>query len=54
MIADSLDILKMFYDPEIAYNKITIMFFYCLSQYLIILGVLKETKSVTNMENSVV
>jgi len=54
MIADSLDILKMFYDPEIAFNKITIMFFYCLSQYLIILGVLKETKSVTNMENSVV
>ncbi|WP_256935170.1 lysoplasmalogenase family protein [Olleya sp. HaHaR_3_96] len=54
MIADSLDILKMFYDPEMAYNKITIMFFYCLSQYLIIIGVLKETKSSANQENALI
>ncbi len=43
MVSDSINILKMFYDPSIAYNKITIMFFYGLSQYLIILGILKET-----------
>ncbi|WP_397363133.1 lysoplasmalogenase family protein [Olleya sp. R77988] len=43
MVADNIDILKMFYDPSIAYNKITVMFFHGLSQYLIIMGVLEES-----------
>ncbi|MEL0643403.1 lysoplasmalogenase family protein [Olleya sp. Ti.3.14] len=50
MIADSINILKIFYDPLIAYNKITVMFFYCLSQYMIILGVLKESRLTDNIE----
>ncbi|WP_272022663.1 lysoplasmalogenase family protein [Olleya namhaensis] len=50
MVADSINILRMFYDADIAYNKITIMFFYCLSQYLIILGVLNETKSTSKLK----
>ena len=45
MIADSINILKIFYNPLIAYNKITVMFFYCLAQYLIVLGILKETNN---------
>lgn len=45
MIADSINILKMFYNPLIAYNKITVMFFYCLAQYLIVLGILKENNN---------
>jgi len=45
MIADSINILKMFYNPLIAYNKITVMFFYSLAQYLIVLGILKETNN---------
>ena len=51
MIADSINILKTFYDADIAYNKITIMFFYCLSQYLIVLGVLNETKSASKLKS---
>ncbi|APX99823.1 lysoplasmalogenase [Lacinutrix venerupis] len=42
MFADSINMLKMFYNPLIAYNKLTIMFFYCLAQYLIVFGILKE------------
>ena len=51
MIADSINVLKTFYDPLFAYNKITVMFFYCLSQYMIIMGVLKETKPSDNFKN---
>ncbi|AUC81003.1 lysoplasmalogenase [Lacinutrix sp. Bg11-31] len=51
MLADSINILKMFYNPLIAYNKITVMFFYCLAQYLIVLGILKETNNNNNKEN---
>ncbi|WP_111659023.1 lysoplasmalogenase [Olleya aquimaris] len=42
MIADSINILKIFYNTDIAYNKITVMLFYGLSQYLIVLGILNE------------
>lgn len=51
MVADSINILRMFYDADIAFNKITIMFFYCLSQYLIIIGVLNETKSTSKLKS---
>ena len=50
MIADSINILKMFYNPLIAYNKITVMFFYCLAQYLIVLGILKENNYKKNID----
>lgn len=49
MIADSINILKMFYNSSIAYNKITVMFFYGLAQYLIVLGILKENSSASNL-----
>lgn len=51
MIADSINILKTFYNPMIAYNKITVMLFYCLSQYLIIVGGLKEKTTIDHTEN---
>jgi uncharacterized membrane protein YhhN len=44
MFSDSLTILKQFYDNEIAYNNITIMLFYGLSQYFIVIGIIKEKK----------
>lgn len=42
MFSDSITILKEFYDQSIAYNQYTIMLFYALSQYFIIVGVAKE------------
>lgn len=42
MFSDSLTILKQFHDYNIAYNNVTIMLFYGLSQYFIILGIIKE------------
>lgn len=43
MFSDSITLLKEFYDPDIAYHQITIMLFYGLSQYFIIIGIVKET-----------
>ena len=42
MFSDSINTLKMFYDYDIAYNNFTIMFFYGISQYLILVGILQE------------
>jgi len=42
MFSDSITILKEFYDDNIAYNQYTIMLFYGLSQYFIIVGITKE------------
>ncbi|WGD34967.1 lysoplasmalogenase [Olleya sp. YS] len=50
MVADSINILKMFYDSSIAYNKITVMLFYGLSQFLIVLGILNETSEKESMQ----
>lgn len=44
MFSDSINILKVFYNDEIAYNNISIMLFYGVSQYLIILGIVTERK----------
>ncbi len=49
MFSDSLTILKQFYDRDIAYNNITIMLFYGLSQYFIILGITKEKKQINEV-----
>ncbi|WP_299887589.1 lysoplasmalogenase [uncultured Lacinutrix sp.] len=43
MFSDSITFLKEFYDPEIAYNEYTIMLFYGLSQYFIVVGLVKES-----------
>lgn len=42
MFSDSITLLKEFYDYNIAYNQYTIMLFYALSQYFIIIGITKE------------
>lgn len=42
MFSDSITLLKVFYDSEIAYNEYSIMFFYTLSQYFIVVGLVKE------------
>jgi len=42
MFSDSITLLKQFYDPTILYNNYSIMFFYGLSQYFIILGLIQE------------
>lgn len=44
MFSDSITILKEFYDSEILYNSYSIMFFYSLSQYFIIIGLLYENE----------
>lgn len=44
MFSDSLTILMKFYDSNIGYNRITIMLFYALSQYFIVIGIVKENK----------
>ena len=45
MASDSIAFLKSFYDPSFFYHKYTIMLFYSLSQYLIVLGILKENNT---------
>lgn len=42
MFSDSITLLKEFYDESIAYNQYSIMLFYALSQYFIIIGIVKE------------
>ncbi|WP_452599894.1 lysoplasmalogenase family protein [Pontimicrobium sp. MEBiC01747] len=49
MFSDSLTILKQFYDNSIAYNHITIMLFYGMSQYFIVLGIVKERKKLNTV-----
>ncbi|NND11014.1 MAG: lysoplasmalogenase [Flavobacteriaceae bacterium] len=44
MGSDSITALKTFYLPDFAYEKVTIMLFYGISQYLIVLGIVKEVK----------
>ncbi len=44
ILSDSITALKIFYIPNFAYEKITIVLFYGIGQYLIVLGVMKEVK----------
>lgn len=44
MASDSITALKTFYVPNFAYEKVTIMLFYGIAQYLIVLGIVKEKK----------
>ncbi len=44
MASDSITALKTFYMPDFACEKITIMLFYGISQYLVVVGILKEVK----------
>lgn len=44
IMSDSITALKVFYMPNFAYEKITIMLFYGLSQYFIVIGITKEIK----------
>lgn len=49
MFSDSITLLKIFYDEAIAYNEYTIMLFYSLSQYFIVIGLIKENSSSNNL-----
>jgi len=40
--SDSITLLQSFYNPDFFYHKVTIMLFYGVSQYLIVLGILRE------------
>ncbi len=42
ILSDNITGLRLFYDNDFAYHSITIMLFYGLSQYFIVLGVVKE------------
>ena len=44
IVSDSITALKIFYLPNFAYEKITIMLFYGIGQYLIVYGITKEVK----------
>ncbi len=41
-LSDSITILKEFYDPNVLYNHYSLMFFYGMSQYFIVVGLLFE------------
>ncbi|NMH86683.1 lysoplasmalogenase family protein [Flavivirga algicola] len=43
VLSDNITGLRLFYDNDFAYHSITIMLFYGLSQYFIVLGIIKET-----------
>lgn len=45
IISDSITVLQSFYWADFPYHKISIMLFYAVSQYLIINGLVVETKS---------
>jgi len=44
IVSDSISALKIFYIPNFAYEKITIILFYGIGQYLIVYGITKEVK----------
>lgn len=50
MFSDSITILKEFYSMDIAYNHITIMLFYGMSQYFIVIGILKENNTRSSIQ----
>ena len=42
VICDTIGVLQSFYDENLPYHEITVMLFYGISQYLIVLGIVKE------------
>ncbi|MGB6269948.1 MAG: lysoplasmalogenase [Olleya sp.] len=42
IMTDTIGLLQFFYNPDIAYHKVTIMLFYALFQYFIVLGLVNE------------
>jgi len=44
LVSDTITGFKMFYMPDFPYEKILIMLFYSISQYLIFVGLVKEVK----------
>ncbi|WP_299887584.1 lysoplasmalogenase [uncultured Lacinutrix sp.] len=51
MFSDSINLLKEFYNFDIAYNNYTIMFFYGASQYFILVGLVKENVDISFLKN---
>ncbi|XMO87778.1 lysoplasmalogenase family protein [Algibacter sp. AS12] len=45
VLSDSISVLELFYVNGVAYQEITIMLFYGISQYFIILGIVNETQN---------
>lgn len=41
--SDSITLLKSFYDKNFGYSVVTIMLFYGISQYFVVMGIVKET-----------
>lgn len=44
VLSDSIGVLQSFYNENLAYHEITIMLFYGLSQYFIVVGIVEENK----------
>ena len=42
VFSDSITVLQSFYDQDFGYHQYTIMFFYGLFQYLVVIGITKE------------
>lgn len=42
IFSDTISVLQEFYRSDIAYHKITIMLFYGISQYFIVIGIVRE------------
>lgn len=45
ILSDTITVLQGFYMPDMAYHKVTIMLFYGLSQYFIVIGVVRENNT---------
>ena len=42
ILADGITALALFYQPGFAYEKFSVMFFYGISQYLVVVGIVQE------------
>ncbi len=50
VLSDSIGVLQSFYNENLAYHEITIMLFYGLSQYFIVVGIIEENKTLIVQE----
>ncbi|KAA5827313.1 hypothetical protein FPF71_00260 [Algibacter amylolyticus] len=50
VLSDSIAGLKLFYRSDIAYEGVTVMLFYGISQYLIISGLISQTKDFIELD----
>ncbi|QRM89907.1 hypothetical protein FG167_11920 [Lacinutrix sp. WUR7] len=48
VVADSVAVLAQFYENNFFYDKVTVILFYGISQYLIVMGIIEEKAKIDN------